>query len=115
MHGSDGIGKMHVTLCSALQDRLTAGLCHCRYTCGDWPCIQVRCDRPQMRCSTCFAKVASPLSMAEMQNRLTVGLFHCKYTCEDVRCVQVYKLTTNAGQLWCWQIAFHTVQCCFAT
>ncbi len=64
-------GKMHSSLfSSALQNRLTAGMCHCNSTCGDSFFIQVCSEPAQMHCSTGLGKTHSPLFSSALQNRL---------------------------------------------
>ncbi len=75
--------------CTALQNRLTACLCHCNHTCEDLLLIQVCSDPTPMHCSTAFGKMHSTLSSAALQHRLTTGLCHCNYTYEDLLLIQV--------------------------
>ena len=75
--------------CTALQNRLTACLCHCNHTCEDLLLIQVCSDPTPMHCSTAFGKMHSTLSSAALQHRLTTGLCHCNYTYEDLLLMQV--------------------------
>ena len=67
-------------LSAAVQNRLTAGLCHCKYTYGDLLSRQV-CAVAQQQCSATLllAKCSCPLLSAAVQSRLTAGLYHCKY------------------------------------
>ncbi len=82
MHCSNGPGKIAPLLFSAaLQNKLTACLCHCNYTYGDLLFIQVCSDATAMHCSTGQGKIASLLFSAALQNRLTVCLCHCNHTC----------------------------------
>ena len=53
--------------CTALQNRLTACLCHCNHTCEDLLLIQVCSDPTPMHCSTAFGKMHSTLSSAALQ------------------------------------------------
>jgi len=74
-------GKNHSLLLSAaLQTRLPAALCHCRYTYIHLLYIQVSSDPTPMHCSTGFGNKHSPLVSAALQTRLTTALSHCKYT-----------------------------------
>ena len=67
-------------LSAAVQNRLTAGLCHCKYTYGYL--LSDRCAVAQQQCkdTLLLAKCNCPLLSAAVQNRLTAGLYHCKYT-----------------------------------
>ena len=56
---------------SALQNRLSAGLCHCSCTYGDLLFIQVCSDATPKHCSTGQGKIAFSLFFAALQNRLT--------------------------------------------
>ena len=90
MQCSTAQGKMHSSLLSAaLQIRLTAGLCHCNYTCGDLLFIQVCGNPTEMHCGTDLGKTHFPLFSAALQNMLTAGLCHCSHTCEDLLSIQV--------------------------
>ncbi len=73
--------KVHSSLpCVALQNRLTAGLCHCKDTFGYSFETQV-CSVPSpMHYSTGQGKSHSSLPRVTLQNRLTAGLCHCKDT-----------------------------------
>ncbi|DBB03025.1 TPA: hypothetical protein ACH3X1_013444, partial [Trebouxia sp. C0004] len=72
MHCSTGLGKIASLLFSAaLQTSLTACLCHCNYTCGDLPFIQMCSGATPMHCSTGLGKIASLLFSAAMQTGLT--------------------------------------------
>ena len=74
-------GKMHSSLLSAaVQNRLTAGLCCCKYTYGDLLFIQVCSGPTPVECHTAFGKMHSSLLSAAVQNRQKAGLCHCKYT-----------------------------------
>ena len=73
--------KMQSPLYSdALQKNLTAGLCHCNYTCGHLLFIQERSDPKEMHCSSDQGKMQSPLFSDALQKNLTAGLCHCNYT-----------------------------------
>ena len=81
MNCSTAFGKLHSPLLSAaLQNSLTAALCHCNYTYEDLVNIQVCSDPPPMHCNTVFGKVLFPLLSAALQNSLTAALCQCKYT-----------------------------------
>ncbi len=80
---------MHFPLFSAaLQNRLTAGLCHWNCTYEDLPFIQVCSDPTPMHFNTGQGKMHSLLFSAALQNRLTAGLCHCNYTYEDLLFIQ---------------------------
>ena len=77
MHCTTGLGNLHSPLFnSAMQNRLTAGLCHCNCTYGDLLFIQVCSEPTEMHCSICLGKMQSPLFNSALQNRLTAGLCH---------------------------------------
>ena len=83
-------GKMQSPLFSAaLQNRLTACLCHCNCTYEDLLLTQVCSDPPTMHCSTGSGQIHLPLSSAALQNRLTASLCHCNYTYEELLLTQV--------------------------
>ncbi len=83
-------GKIHSPLFSAaLQIRLTAGVCHWKYTNEDLLFVQVSIDPTPMHCNTAFCKMHAPLFSAAVQNRLTAGLCDCKYTYEGLLFMQV--------------------------
>ncbi len=74
MHCSTGLSKMHSLLLSvALQNGLTAGLCHGSYTCGDLLLIQVCNEAAEMHCITGLSKSHSLLCSGALENRLTTG------------------------------------------
>jgi len=76
---------MHSSLFStALQNRLTAGLCHCNSTYGDLLFIQMCREPTEMHCSTDLGKMHSSLFSSALQNRLTAGLCHCNSTHGDL-------------------------------
>ncbi len=57
MHCKPGFGKLHSTLSSAaLQNRLTACMCHCKYTYEGLLLTQVGSDPTPMHCSTGLGK-----------------------------------------------------------
>ena len=88
--GQGRIGKTASLLFSAaLQNRLTACLCHCNYTYGDLLNIQVCTDATAKQCSTGQGRIASLLSSAALQNRLTACLCHSNFTYGDLLFVQV--------------------------
>ncbi|DBA96982.1 TPA: hypothetical protein ACH3X3_012923 [Trebouxia sp. C0006] len=87
---STGQGKIASPLFSvALQNRLTAALCHFNNTYGDLLFIQVCSDATPMHCSTGQGKIASPLIRVALQNRLTAALCHSDNTYGDVLFIQV--------------------------
>ena len=62
MHCSTGQGRIASPLfVAALQTRLTAALCHCKYTYGDLLCTQSYSDATPKQCSTGQGRIASPL------------------------------------------------------
>ena len=69
---------------AAVQNRLTAGLCDCNYTYGDWLFRQV-CSGPTavQGHTLLLAKCNWPLLSAAVQKTLAAGLCHCKYTYGD--------------------------------
>ena len=76
-------------LSAALQNRLRAGLRHCKYTYGDLLSIQV-CRHPTaMHCSTGNGSKHSPLLSTAVQNRLRTGLCHCQNSYGDLLSIQV--------------------------
>ena len=84
---------------AALQNRLTACLCHCNYTYEDLLLTQVCSDPPQKHCSPGFGKLHSTLSSAALQNRLTACLCHCNYTyeiCCSHKCAVIHHKSTAA-------------------
>ncbi len=93
MHYSTGQNKMLSSLPRpALQNRLTAGLCHCKQTFGCLLIIQVCNDPISVHCST-------------GQDNLHFSLPRvAQHTC----------LTTNALQHWSKQSTFLTSQSCSA-
>ena len=76
-------------LCAALQNRLTASLCHCLHTDGDLHFIQECRDSTPEHCNTCQGNTASLLFCAALQNRLTASLCHCHHTDVDLQFIQV--------------------------
>ena len=85
MHCSTVLGRMHSPLTSAaVQNRLPAGLCHCKYTYEDLLFIQLCSDPAPVHCNIVLGKKQSPLASVAVQNRLPAGLCHCKYTFEDL-------------------------------
>ncbi len=90
MHCRSVQGTMQAPLFSAaVQNRFTAGLCHCNHTCGDLLFIQLCSDSAAMLCSTAQGKMHSPLFSAALQNKLTAGLCHCNHTYGDLLFIQV--------------------------
>ncbi len=115
-HCSTGQGKMAPLLFSAaLQNRLTAALCHCNYTYGDCLSIQVCSDATPMHCSSSQGKIPSLLFSAALQNRLIAALCHCNDTYGDFLFIQVCSdATPKALQHCSGQNTFPAVQCCSA-
>ncbi len=86
-HCSTGQGRIASSLfCAALQNSLTAALCHCsytfrsqqaqghcKYTFADLLFMQVCSDATPKHCSTGQGRIASPLFSAALQNRLKAG------------------------------------------
>jgi len=94
MHCNPEFGKIHLPLSSAaLQNSLTACLCHCNYTHKDLLFIQVCSDPIAMHCSTGQGKLHSPLFSAALQNRLPAGLGHSNYTYGDLLFYHVCAVT----------------------
>ncbi|DBB03186.1 TPA: hypothetical protein ACH3X1_013314 [Trebouxia sp. C0004] len=74
-HCSTGQGRIASPVFSvALQNRLTACLCHCKYIYGDLVVIQVCSDATPKHCSTGQGRIASPPFRVALQNRLTACL-----------------------------------------
>ncbi len=69
-----------LTACVALQNRLTAVLCHCKDTFGYFFKTQVCSVASPMHYSTSQGKSLSSLPRVTLQNRLTGVLCHCKDT-----------------------------------
>ena len=87
---------MHFPLFSAaLQNRLTAGLCHCNHTYVDLRFIQVWIEPTDIHCSTGQGKMHFPLFSAALQNRLTAGLCHCNHTYGELLFIQVWTEPTD--------------------
>ena len=81
MHCRTGQGKTAAQLFSAaLQNRLTACLCHCNYIHRGFLFTQVCSDATPMHCRTGQGKTAVPLFSAALQTRLTACLCHRNYT-----------------------------------
>ena len=81
MHCSTAQGKTASLLFSAaLQNRLTAALCHCNCIYGGLLFIQMCSDATQVHCNTGQGKIASLLFSAALQNKLTAALCHCNCT-----------------------------------
>ena len=75
MHCSTGHGRTASLLFSAaLQNRLTARLCHCNYTYGDLLFIQVCSDATQMHYSTGQGRTAGLLFNAAVQKHVHSSL-----------------------------------------
>jgi len=92
---------------AALENKLTAGLCHYKYTYGDLLSIQVCSDPAQMHCSNGLDKMHSPLFSAALENRLTAGFCHCNYTYGGLLFKQV---CSHPAEMHC--STGPTVQCC---
>ena len=90
-------------------------LCHCSYTFGDLPFIQVCSDPAPMHCSSVQDKVQSPLFSAALQNRLTQGSLSLQIQLWRFAVhIGVQGCSTNALQQGSGQNAVPTVQCCSA-
>ncbi len=115
-HCSTAKGKIPSLLFSAaLQNRLTAALCHCNYTYGDLLFIQVCSDATAVHWTTGQGKLASLLFSGALQNRLTAALCHCNHTYGDLLFIQVCSdATPKALQHCSGQNTFPAVQCCSA-
>ncbi len=74
---------------AALQIRLRACLCHCKYTYGDLLFIQLYSDPTQVLCNTVPGKKQSPLLSPAVQNRFTARLCQCNFTYGDLLFIQV--------------------------
>jgi hypothetical protein len=85
----------------ALQNRLTARLCHCSYTYGNLPFIQACSDATPKHSST--EQTASLLFSAAQENRVTACLCHCRYTCGDLHfkqmCSDAILMHCSTGQI----------------
>ncbi len=104
-----------LTACVALQNRLTAVLCHCKDTFGYFFKTQV-CSVPSpMHYSTSQGKSHSSLPRVTLQNRLTAVLCHCKDTFGYFFKTQVCSVPSpmhySTGQ---GKSAFLTAQSCVA-
>ena len=74
-------GKMRSPLLSAaLQNRLAAAWCHCKYTYRHLLFIPVCSDPHPKRCSTAQSKLHSPLLSAALQIRLSAASTGCMLT-----------------------------------
>ena len=90
-------------------------MCHCSYTCGDLPFIQVCSDPAHMLCSTVQGKMQSPLFSAALQKRLTAGSVSLHlHLWRFALHTGVQWHITNALQHCSGQNAIPTVQCCSA-
>ncbi len=83
---AEQLSHCSVLLCN---NRVTAALCHCNYTCGGLLFIQVCTDATLMPCSTGQGRTAFSLFCAALQNRLTAALCHCNYTYGDLLFIHV--------------------------
>ena len=103
-------------LSAAVQNRLTAGLCHCKYTYGGLLFRQV-CSGPTavQGHTLLLAKCNCPLLSAAVQNRLTAGLCHCKYTYGDLLFRQVCSGPTAVqGHTAFGKVQLPPARCCCA-
>ena len=90
MHCSKGFGKKHSLLLSAaLQTRLTAALCHCRYTYGHFLSIKACRYRTPMHCSTGTGKKHFHAAQCCSATRLTAALCHCRHTYGHLLVIQM--------------------------
>ena len=106
MQSSTGLGKKHSPLfSSALQNRPTAGLCHCNYAYGQLLCIQVCSEPTGMHCSTGLGKMHSLLFSSALHIRLTAGLCHCTQTNEDLL-FSVSQQKCTAALVWANSIPY---------
>jgi len=102
-------------LWAALQNRLTAGLCHCDCAYQDLLFIQVCSDHSPRHCSTVQSKMHPPLLSAALQTRLTAGLCHCKLHLGSFGLhTGVQRPNTSALQHYSRQNAFPTALGCSA-
>ena len=62
----------------ALQDKLAAGLWHCKYTYTGLLFQKVCSDQTTVLCNTVQGKMQSPLLRAALQDMLAAGLWHLK-------------------------------------
>ena len=83
---------------AALQNKVTAYLCHCKNTSEYLRFIQVCSDATQLHCSTGQGKIASLLFSAALQTSLTACLCDCNHTCGDLLFIQV---CSDASQVHC--------------
>ena len=117
MHCSTGQCKIASPLFfAALQTRLTAALCHCKYTYADLLFRQVCGDSTPMHCSTGLDKISSPTVMCCSAKKA-----HSRHNVTANRPIErfvprtgVRWPNTNALQHWSRQNSFPTVQCCSA-
>ena len=117
MHCSTGQCKIASPLFfAALQTRLTAALCHCKYTYADLLFRQVCGDSTPMHCSTGLDKISSPTVMCCSAKKA-----HSRHNVTASRPIErfvprtgVRWPNTNALQHWSRQNSFPTVRCCSA-
>ena len=89
VHCSTVQGEMHaLLLCAARPIKLTASLCHGKYTYQGLQDIQVCNHQAAMHCSVFQRRMHAWLLWAAMQNKLTAILCH-KCTRQDLLCIQV--------------------------
>ena len=115
MHCSTDLGKMHSPLFSAaLQNRLTAGLCHCNYTYGDLLFIQVCSEPAQCTAALIWAKCIlhySVLLCKTGSQQACVFAITPMETCPSYRCA-VSQLKCTAALIWAKCILHYSVLLC---
>ena len=90
MHCRTGQGKIASPLLSAVVlNRLTACLCHCKYTHGDLLLIQLYSDARPMHCRFGQGITASLLFSSALSTNLTAALRHFNNTYGDFLFTQV--------------------------
>ncbi|DBA88290.1 TPA: hypothetical protein ACH3X1_016550 [Trebouxia sp. C0004] len=101
MHCNTGFGEMYSPMLrAALENRLTAALCHCKYTYESLLFIQGCSDPSPMHCNTGVGIMHSSLLRAALQNRLTAALYHCNHTCEDLLFIQSTLVQSACTKFW---------------
>jgi len=70
-------------LCCCMQNRLPAGMCQFKYTCGDLLLIQL-CNRGRVHCNTSWQKAVTTVQSCCMQYKLPAGLCQHRDTCGDL-------------------------------
>jgi len=83
-------------LTATVQNRSKAGLCQCRYTCGDLFFIQVCSDPTPVHNNIVLDKMHTHLRTAAVQNMSTAVLCRCNYTCGDLIFIHVCSDPTPA-------------------